>query len=46
MRAVRKVEPGDAHPGAEQLLEDLDGARLGAQRADDLFFVFFLFLEL
>ena len=42
VRAVREVEPRDAHPGAEQLLEDLDGARLGAQGADDLSFCFLL----
>ena len=37
MRAVREVEPRDTHPGAEELLEDLDAARLGAEGADDLF---------
>ena len=42
VRAVREVEPRDAHPGAEQLLEDLDAARLGAEGADDLFYLFFV----
>lgn len=33
---VRKVEPRDAHPRAQQLLDDFDRPRLGAQGADDL----------
>lgn len=34
--AVGEVEAGDAHPGAEQARDHVDGARRRAQRAHDL----------